>query len=105
MQHTPKTSKHIYVPMVHLIKDELGIEGVRTDGRTQYRVRDALTGDEYYAAFTERAGIHLIQPLEWRYDIGAFEPYGQAVQATSSMEIIGAVTDIYEFLHVPTAHE
>lgn len=101
MQRTQQTT--IYTPMVHLAKNRLRITDVEADGRTQYKVRDTSTGGEYYAAFVKRAGVYLIQPLEWLFDVGRFEPEGEPAKVMPGVEIIGTVTDIYRFYRVPNA--
>lgn len=103
MQRTQQTT--IYIPTVHLAKNGLRITDVEADGRTQYKVRDTSTGGEYYAAFVKRAGVYLIQPLEWLFDVGRFEPEGEPAKVMPGVEIIGTGTDIYRFYRVPNAFD
>lgn len=105
MQQTQQEISYVYSPLVHIAKNKLHMADVRADGLTQYQVRDTSTGEDYYAAFIERAGVYFIQPLIWHYDIGEFEPDGQAVPVMQGVEIIGTVMDIYRFHRVPTAFE
>lgn len=102
---TEQFNELTYVPMVHLAKNGLRITDVEADGRTQYQVRDTSTGREYYAAFVKRAGVYLIQPLEWLFDVGRFEPEGEPAKVMPGVEIIGTVTDIYRLHRVPNAFD
>lgn len=94
-----------YSPMVHIVKNRVDINDVCIDEQAQYRVRDTSTGGEYYAAFVKRAGVYLIQPLEWLFDVGRFEPEGEPAKVMPGVEIIGTVTDIYRFYRVPNAFD
>lgn len=94
-----------YSPMVHIVKNRVDINDVCIDEQAQYRVRDTSTGEEYFAAFIKHAGVYLMQPLEWLFDVGRFEPIGDPVQVVPDVEIIGTVTEVYEIYRVPNAFE
>ena len=82
--------------MVHIVKNRVDINDVCIDEQAQYRVRDTSTGEEYFAAFIKHVGVYLMQPLEWLFNVGRFEPIGDSVQVMPSVEIIGTVTEVYE---------
>lgn len=106
MQQTKENPANFYAPMVHITKNGgVDISDVCIDEQTQYQVRDTSTGEEYYSAFIKHAGAYLMQPLEWLFDVGRFNPIGEAAQIMPGVKIIGTVTGIYEFRRVPTAFE
>lgn len=104
MQQT-KEKPVFYTPMVHVTKSRVDINDDCIDEQTQYRVRDTLTGEEYFAAFIKHADAYLIQPLEWLFDDGRFKRIGEAVQVTPYMKIIGTVTAVYEIYRVLNVFE
>ena len=94
-----------YSPMVHIVKNRVDINDVCIDEQAQYRVRDTSTDEEYFAAFIKHAGVYLMQPLGWLFDVGRFEPIGDPVQVVPGVEIIGTVTEVYEIYRVQNVFE
>ena len=105
MQQAQQMTIYAYAPRGRLAKNGLRITDIDVEGRTPYRVRDTSTGEEYFAAFIKHAGVYLMQPLEWLFDVGRFEPIGDPVQVVPGVEIIGTVTDTYELHRVLNAFE
>ena len=106
MQQTKEKPANFYAPMVHITKNGgVDISDVYIDEQTQYQVRDTSTGEEYFVAFIKHAGVYLMQPLGWLFDVGRFEPIGDPVQVVPGVEIIGTVTEVYEIYRVQNVFE
>ena len=94
-----------YSPMVHIVKNRVDIYDGCIAEQPQNRVRDTSTREEYFAAFIKHVGVYLMQPLEWLFNVGRFEPIGDPVQVMPSVEIIGTVTEVYEIYRVQNVFE